>query len=73
MWVGSLGQEDPLEEGMSTHSGILAWRIPWSPWGRKKSDATEQLSHVSKLKRGNVNLCMWERGREAISMLVIDF
>ena len=28
MWVGSLGWEDPLEEGMATHSGILAWRIP---------------------------------------------
>ena len=28
-WVGSPGQDDPLEEGMSTHSSILAWRIPW--------------------------------------------
>ena len=28
--VGSLGQEDPLEEGMPTHSSILAWRIPWT-------------------------------------------
>ena len=27
-WVGSPGQEDPLEEGMATHSSILAWRIP---------------------------------------------
>ena len=26
----SLGQEDPLEEGMATHSGILAWEIPWT-------------------------------------------
>ena len=30
MWVRSLGQEDPLEEGMATHSSILAWRIPWA-------------------------------------------
>ena len=29
MWVLSLGQEDPLEEGTATHSSILAWRIPW--------------------------------------------
>ena len=29
-WVQSLGWEDPLEKGMSTHSSILAWRIPWS-------------------------------------------
>ena len=38
-WVRSLGWEDPLEEGMATHSSILVWRIPWteelvgySPW-----------------------------------------
>ena len=29
-WVQSLGWEDPLEEGMTTHSSILAWRIQWS-------------------------------------------
>ena len=29
-WVGFLGLEDPLEEGMATHSGVLAWRIPWT-------------------------------------------
>ena len=28
--VGSLGQEDPLEKGMATHSSMLAWRIPWA-------------------------------------------
>ena len=39
--VPSLGLEDPLEKGMATHSGILAWRVPrtekladYSPWGR---------------------------------------
>ena len=47
----SLGQEDPLEKGMATHSGILVWRIPWtgepagySPWGCKELDMTEQLN-----------------------------
>ena len=46
-----LGQEDPLEKGMVTHSSILAWKIPWtkepggySPWGGKESDTTEWLS-----------------------------
>ena len=29
-WVQSLGWEDPLEEGMATHSSILAWRSPWT-------------------------------------------
>ena len=30
MQVQSLGWEDPLEEGMATHSSMLAWRIPWT-------------------------------------------
>ena len=30
MWVQSLDQEDSLEKDMATHSGILAWRIPWT-------------------------------------------
>ena len=50
MWVRSLGQEDPLEEGKATHSSILAWRIPWTeePGGlqsmgsQKSQDMTEQ-------------------------------
>ena len=29
-WVWSLGQEDPLEKGMTTHSSILSWEIPWT-------------------------------------------
>ena len=50
--VGSLGWEDPLEEGMATHSSTLAWRIPMDrgAWratvheGSKESDTTERLS-----------------------------
>ena len=46
--VRSLGQEDPREKEMATHSNTLAWKIPWmeehdSPWGRKESDMTERL------------------------------
>ena len=48
--VGSLGWEDLLEEGMATHSGILAWQIPWTeePDGlqsvdHKESDTTEVI------------------------------
>ena len=55
-WVQSLGWEDPLEEGMATHSDILAWRIPWtqepggySPWGHEESDTTEWLSAVQHI------------------------
>ena len=47
----SLGQEDPLENGMATHSSILAWRIPWTEepggfqsMGHKESDMTKQLT-----------------------------
>ena len=46
-WVRSLGWEDPLEEGMATHSSVLAWRIPWTeaPCGlhgvAKSQDVTE--------------------------------
>ena len=40
-WVQSQDREDPLEKGKATHSSILAWKIPWSPWGHKESDTTE--------------------------------
>ena len=38
MQLQSLGQEDPLEEGMATHSSVLAWKIPWteeSTWSNR--------------------------------------
>ena len=50
MRVQSLGQEDPLEKGMANHSGILAWKFPWTEepgrlqsWDCQESDMTEQL------------------------------
>ena len=43
-WVQSLGWEDPLEKGKATHSSILAWIIPYSPWGCKELNTTERLS-----------------------------
>ena len=52
-WVWSLGQEDPLENGMATLSSILTWRIPWTEGpGRLQSmglqsDRTEWLTHSS--------------------------
>ena len=46
-WVQSLGQGDPLEKEMATHSSILAWKIPWTeepegpqPMGSHESDTT---------------------------------
>ena len=47
-WVQSLGQEDPLEEGMAAYSSMLAWRIPWTEkpsrlqsMGLQRVDTTE--------------------------------
>ena len=49
--VQSLGQEDPLEKGIATHSIILARRIPWTvepgglqPWGGKELDTAKRLT-----------------------------
>ena len=44
--VQSLGQEDPLEQGMNTHSSILAWRIPWTEEpGRLQSMGSQKVRH----------------------------
>ena len=46
MWVQSLGQEDPLEEDMKTHSRILAWRIPWTQKpGGLQSIGSQKVGH----------------------------
>ena len=44
--VRSLGQEDPLEKGMATHSSILAWRTPWTEEsGRLQSLGLQRVGH----------------------------
>ena len=65
-WVQSLGWEDPLEEGMATHSNILAWRIPWTeePGGLqsmqyKELDTTEMTKHNVVINfRGKNSNCL---------------
>ena len=45
-WVPSLGWEDPLEEGMGTHSSILSWRIPWTEEpGRLQFKGSQRVRH----------------------------
>ena len=45
-WVRSLGQKDPLEKGMATHSCILAWRIPWTEGpGGLQSTVSQRVRH----------------------------
>ena len=63
-WVQSLGQEDPLEKEMATHSSILAWRIPWTeePGGLQtvhgvaKSQTLSDFTFTLCLKRQNTYL-----------------
>ena len=44
--VQSLGQEDPLEKGMATHSSVLAWRIPWAEEpGGLQSMGSQRVEH----------------------------
>ena len=44
--VRPLGQEDPLEEGMATHSSILAWEIPWTEEpGGLQSMGSQRVGH----------------------------
>ena len=54
-WVQSLGGEDPLKEGMATHSSILVWRIPWTeePGGLQSIGTQSQ----TRLKRQSIHTC----------------
>ena len=65
--VHSLGQEDPLEEEMATHSSNLAWRIPWTQawwaiihgvakcWKQLRQLSMHALTHVYKLRRAKMH------------------
>ena len=45
-WVRSLGQEDPLEKEMATHSSTVAWRIPWrEEHGKLQSMGSQRVGH----------------------------
>ena len=49
MWVQSLGQENPLEKEMATHSSILAWEIPWTeePGGLQSKGSQKSWTQLS--------------------------
>ena len=74
MWVRSLGQEDPLEEGMATHSSILAWRIPqrslvgYRPQGCKEPDMTKVTYHIVTERHHH----LWSRERGLHGRLTDD-
>ena len=48
-WVWSLGQEDPLEKEMATHSSLLAWRIPWT----EEPEEADRLQSMGSRVRHN--------------------
>ena len=64
--VQSLGQKDPLEKRMATHSNNLAWKIPWTgkPGGLQPTGLKEQLTHTRLLysnlilKSRSMHLCI---------------
>ena len=65
MWVQSLSREDPLEEGVATHSSILAWRIPQteepggpqSTWlqSMRITEATENACTLDKIEKNHIH------------------
>ena len=56
--VRSLGQEDPLEKGMATHSSILAWRIPWTekPGGLQSIELLKELDTTERLTLSHLDV-----------------
>ena len=55
--VRSLGQEDPLEKGMGTHSSILAWRIPWTEKpGGLQSRGSQESDNLRKTQGSQINI-----------------
>ena len=66
MLVRTLGQEDPLEEGVAAHSSILAWRIPWTeePGGLQSmgSQSQTQLKPFVMLTHADLFQVIWLMG-----------
>ena len=55
MWVRSLGQEDPMQKEMATHSSVLAWRIPGTgePGGLPSMGVTQSRTRLKRLSSSN--------------------
>ena len=69
MQVPSVGGEDPLEEGMATHSSILAGTIPWTQepvHGVTESDMTEQLSRHARVDGSGAEQSKYRQGLEVL-------
>ena len=77
-WVRSLGQQDPLEREMATHSSILAWRTPWTKepdglqsMGSQRVELTSATKQQLQHKLGNTEAGCWlliaqqDRGKDS--------
>ena len=61
-WVLSLGQEDPLEKGMETHSSTLAWRIPWTEEpGGLQPEGSRKFRHYWATNTATAKCFQWRR------------
>ena len=71
--VQSLGQEDPLEVEMATHSSILAWRIPWTEEpGGQRSMGSQRIRHSLATNTYRRNEIMMNRKQQKIENRQID-
>ena len=66
----------PLEEGIATHSSILAWRIPWteelsglSPWGHEELDMTEMTWWAGRSYGGSATSKIWAASEVLLNKL----
>ena len=78
--VQPLGQEDPLEKGMTTHSSILAWEIygqkslaSYGPWGCKDLDSTERLTHITFFGRSLIFPILYSTNKSFAILLLNNF
>ena len=70
--VQSLGQEDPLEEEMATHSSILAWRIPWTEEpGGLQSRGSQSRTWLS-MQAGSFHQKPLKRSKSVFNVLQFD-
>ena len=64
--IWPLGWGDPLEEGMATHSSILAWRIPWTGEpGRLQSMGSHRVGHDWVIEHMGIWVSLWLSGKES--------
>ena len=71
--IRSLGQEDPLEKKMATHSSVLPWRIPWTEEpGRLQFMRSQRVRHNGATKHAHILKCLFESGDGGLKYLLCN-